>query len=134
MKIIGWERKGNVIRFALGKDNLEYWSGDDWDDSPYEHNACTTPLFGTEYYIDVAFNYNVSVLEAKDDYHYNGNSPFCMDDFKERKIPMLIIDLTGRERYYSECVDKENVCKIFMGDKFEKIFQENNSKIAIFPR
>ena len=48
MKIIGWDRKGNVVRFALGDDNLEYWSGDDWNDSPYEHNASTTPLFGTE--------------------------------------------------------------------------------------
>lgn len=47
MKIIGWNRKGNVVRFALGDDNLEYWSGDDWNSSPYEHNACTNPLFGT---------------------------------------------------------------------------------------
>ena len=80
MKIIGWNRKGNVVRFALGKDDLEYWSGDDWYDSPYEHNACTTPLFGTESYTDVAFRYRVSVLEPQDDYNYNGNSPFSMDD------------------------------------------------------
>lgn len=29
MKIIGWERKGNVVRFALGEDGLDDWSGDD---------------------------------------------------------------------------------------------------------
>lgn len=132
MKIIGWKRKGNVIRFALGEDNLEYWSGDDWDDSPYEHNTCTIPLFSTEYYVDVAFNYDVSVMEAKDDYHYNGNSPFCMNDFKERKVPILIIDASGEERYYSECINKENVNKVFMGDNLKDFMLENDSKIIIF--
>ena len=121
MKIIGWNRKGNVVRFALGKDDLEYWSGDDWNDSPYEHNACTTPLFGTEYYTDVAFRYRVSVLEPQDDWHYHGNSPFSMDDFKERKAPILVIDPTGKEQYYSQCVNKENIFAIFMGDRFEDI-------------
>ena len=61
MKIIGWDRKGNVVRFALGKDDLDYWSGDDWNDTPYEHNASTTPLFGVEYYVDVAFRYIYSL-------------------------------------------------------------------------
>ena len=121
MKIIGWNRKGNVVRFALGKDNLEYWSGDDWDDSPYEHNASTTPLFGTEEYVDVAFRYRVSVLEPSDDWNYHGNSPFCMDDFKERKAPILVIESTGEKQYYSRCVNKENIFAIFMGDRFEDI-------------
>ena len=121
MKIIGWNRKGNVVRFALGKDDLEYWSGDDWNDSPYEHNASTIPLFVTEEYVDVAFRYRVSVLEPADDWNYHGNSPFCIDDFKERKTPFLVIDPTGEEQYYSKCVNKEDVFGIFMGDKFEDI-------------
>ncbi|MCR2051054.1 hypothetical protein NSB25_27950 [Acetatifactor muris] len=37
MKIIDWERKGNVVRFALGKDGLDDWDGDDWYKTPYEH-------------------------------------------------------------------------------------------------
>ncbi len=45
MKIIGWERKGNVVRLALGKDDLNDWSGDDWNDTPYEHNASSIPLW-----------------------------------------------------------------------------------------
>ena len=121
MIIIGWERKGNVVRFALGRDNLDYWSGDDWDDTPYEHNATTTPLFGTEKYVDIAFGYGVSVLEAQDDWHYERNSPFCMDDFKDRKVPILIIDITGEDQYYSLCINKESVYGIYMGDKFEDI-------------
>lgn len=39
MKLLDLERKGNVVRFYLGVDELEKWWGDDWDDAPYEHNA-----------------------------------------------------------------------------------------------
>ena len=78
-------------------------------------------MWGTEKYIDIAFDYNVSVLEAEDDWHYNGNSPFCMDDFKDRKAPILAIDVTGEERFYSQGVNKEDVYGIFMGDRYEDI-------------
>ena len=53
MKIIGWERKGNVVKFVLGDIHLKDWGGDDWNDAPYEHNASTTPLFGTGKYLEV---------------------------------------------------------------------------------
>lgn len=131
MKIIGWERKGNVVRFALGKDDLDDWSGDDWNDAPYEHNASSIPLWGTEKYVDVAFGYNVSVLEAEDDWHYRGNSPFCMDDFKDRKAPILVIDTTGEECCYSLAANKEEVYGIFMGDKFENIPWEELGGVLI---
>lgn len=39
MKIIDFERKGNLVRFYLGDDDLVEWYGDDWNDTPYEHNA-----------------------------------------------------------------------------------------------
>lgn len=48
MKIIGWEKNGNVIRFHLAKSGLVDWSGDDWGDSPYEHNASTAPMYGID--------------------------------------------------------------------------------------
>ena len=121
MKIIGWYRKGNVVRLALGNDSLVYWSGDDWNDKPYEHNADTMPLNGIQDYIDVAFDLDVSVMEPKDDYHYKGNSPFSMDDFQERKAPFLAIDVTGKETCYSQCVNKEEIFAIYMGDRIEDI-------------
>lgn len=130
MKIIGWERKGNVVRLALGKDDLNDWSGDDWNDAPYEHNASSIPLWGTEKYVDIAFGYNVSVLEAEDDWHYNGNSPFCMDDFKD-KAPILVIDSTGEEVFYSLAANKEEIYGIFMGDRFEDTPWEKLGGIVI---
>ena len=121
MKIIGWERKGNVVKFALGDNHLKDWSGDDWNDAPYEHNACTTPLFGIEKYLEVAFTYESSILEPCDDYNYHGNSPFCMDDFKERKVPFMIIDTTGEEMYYSKALLNNKNAFVFMGNNIDKI-------------
>lgn len=131
MKIVGWEIKGNVVRFAFGEDDLDYWGSDNWEVAPYEHNALTVPMFGTKFFVDIAFRYETSVLEAQDDWHYGGNSPFCMDDFKERKVPILVIDVTGNESFYSECVNKEEVFGIFMGDRFEDINWRDLGRIMI---
>lgn len=39
MKIIDFEKKGNVVRFYLGADDcFDYW-GDDWNDAPYDCNG-----------------------------------------------------------------------------------------------
>lgn len=38
-KVIDYDKKGNLVRFYLGDIDLGYWTGDDWDDAPYEHNA-----------------------------------------------------------------------------------------------
>lgn len=119
MIIIGWESKGNVVRFYLANKGIDYWSGDDWDDAPYEHNACTCPLFGTDAWLEVAFSYKVSVLEPENDWNYGGNSPFCMNDFKERKAPFMVIDSTGEERWYSQAVNNFDKFAIYMGDLAE---------------
>ena len=131
MKIIGWRRKGNVVRFALGKDDLKDWGGDDWDDAPYEHNACTELLFGVDRYADVVFGFDVNVLEAASDYHYNFNTPFCMNDFKGRSVPILIIDKSGKNHYYSECLDKPELLHIFMGDKLENIPWDEHGAVSL---
>ena len=83
-------------------------------------NSCgepsTPPIFTTILLLFsfIAFGYNVSVLEAEDDWHYNGNSPFCMDDFKDRKAPILVIDPTGEEMFYSLAVNKEELYGVFI--------------------
>ena len=78
MKIIDFEKKGNVVRFYLGEQtenwgwtNPEYkdytgktptwlkpsdrYYGDDWDDKPYEHNAGTVYGEFIKGYKDIAF-------------------------------------------------------------------------------
>ena len=134
MKIIGWKKKGNVVRFALGEDDLEYWWGDDYSDVSYEHNSDTFPY--DEYiskYVDIAFYYNIDVLEAADDWHYHCNSPFCMNDFKERKAPILILYKRKNEydwgNDYSQLIGGEsssNFHKIYMGDSLESVSMLTN--------
>lgn len=118
MKIIDWERKGNVVRFYLGKDDLEEWWGDDWDDRPYEHNAGTVYdqfVTGT---VDVAFPFDLDVIEPKDDCIYRGNSPYRKEDFMQKDAPILVI--ASADDYlndrYSICIGSKNVFKVYMGD------------------
>ena len=38
MKIVDFKKEGNIVRFYLG-ETINGIYGDDWDDTPYEHNA-----------------------------------------------------------------------------------------------
>ena len=35
LKIIDFERKGNLVRFYLGSDSVEDYSGEGWETAPY---------------------------------------------------------------------------------------------------
>ena len=124
MKIIDFERKGNVIHFYLGDDNLKDWYGDDWDDCPYEHNAGEVYK---EYVIathDIAVPFDALVLEPQDDWTNHGNSLYTKNDMKARKVPCIIIvpphlvDYNDRFSYY---VAMDEVIKIYFGDDFAAI-------------
>lgn len=124
MKIIDFARKGNVIRFYFGDDNLKDWCGDDWNDCPYEHNAGTVyDEYVTETY-DVAIPFDSSVLEPKDDWHNHGNSDYSKDDMKARKVPCIIIvpsELVDHYECFSRCVGIDGIQRIYFGDDFSKI-------------
>ena len=110
MKIVDIERKGNVVRFYLGKKTDDWgWTnpdykdsqgntpdwlkpsdrfyGDDWDDAPYEHNADRVYdqfIYG---YVDKSAGFDDLVLMPADgDY----NSDYCKNDFIS-KTPYLIV-------------------------------------------
>lgn len=82
MKVIDFNRKGNLLKIFLGDDNCnDYW-GDDWNDRPYEANAGTVYdkfVKATAQFV-VPFEYEI--VEPQDINVYNGNSPYCKDDFK----------------------------------------------------
>lgn len=86
MEIIDVERKGNLVRFYLGK-NLEQW-GDDWDDAPYDCNAGTVYQEYVKSVKDVAFPFESFVLEPCDG---TVNCCFCKKDMSLRKVPCLIV-------------------------------------------
>lgn len=133
--IIDFERKGNLVRFFLGNDP-NYW-GDDWDDHPYEHNAGQVYDEFIKAYIDIEFQFDASVLEACEDWHYSGNSDFSKEDMKRRRCPCLIVlppsiavsYTTSGIKYsndytYSEFLGsaEKSVLKIYFGDTISDLF------------
>ena len=91
MKIIDFEKRGNVIRFYCGKDDCDDYWGDDWNDRPYEHNAERVYSEYIEEYIDVAVDMDYHVMEPADDWRYNNNTPFSKEDMKKRSVPCIIM-------------------------------------------
>lgn len=87
MKIIDFERKGNLVRFYLGDDDLVEWYGDDWDDTPYEYNAERVYDEYIKGYCDMMFPFDDLVLEPCCG---TCNSGWCKDDMVAQKVPCII--------------------------------------------
>lgn len=125
MKVIDFDKKGNVIKLYFGNDkDKEYW-GDDWDDKPYEHNAGEVYSEYVEDIKEYAFPFDYGVIQPADDWNYGGNSPFSKEDMKKRKCPCLIISKPKEDWYfnykYSELLgyEEDDVLKIYFNDKFD---------------
>lgn len=138
MVICDWETKGNVVRLYLCKeeDYNEVW-GDDWNDIPYEHNAGRVYDEYIHWIVDLYFSWNVDVLEAKDDWGYQGNSPYSKENFKDRLAPIFITYWLDEgewswDKCYSRFQGADNSNKIFkfyMGDNFHSIIAGMSKKV-----
>lgn len=85
LEIIDFARKGNVVRFYLGKNGEQY--GDDWDDTPYEHNAGLVYDEFIKGYVDIKFSFDYLVLEPCSGAF---NSNYCKNDMVQRKVPCIL--------------------------------------------
>lgn len=122
MKILDWEKKGNVVRFYLGM--VDEWWGDDWDGRPYQRKAGRVYDRYAREYVDVAFGFDWIVQEPAEDWHYHGNSPYCKEDFQNRMAPILVAYCPGQTHWthpetYSEIVCVDGAEKVYMGDEFK---------------
>lgn len=122
MEIIDFDRKGHVVRFYLGEKDPKWgwtnpnyknqyggtpdwlepsntYSGDDWDDTPYEHNAGSVYDYYIKGYKDIAFNFTDIVMEPCEG---QLNSYYCKNDFINRTVPCIIaIPRAVWEKYYN---------------------------------
>lgn len=119
-EIIDFARKGNVIRFYLGKNGEQH--GDDWNDIPYEHNAGKVYDEFVEDMIDIPIDFDCLVLEPSDGYY---NSNYCKDDMKNRKVPCIIIvpyelHKDTWQDSFSYWIGNDNVAKIYFGDDIDE--------------
>lgn len=146
MKIIDFDRKGNVIRFYLGEKTTDWgWTnkeykrngetptwlhpsdrffGDDWDDTPYEHNAGTVYDEFIKDVKDIAFDYDDLVLEpANID---SLNSSYSKEDMVNRIVPCIIVvpakimkekQLYDWQVTFEDALKMENITKYYFGDE-----------------
>ena len=129
MKIIDFEKKGNVVRFYLGDDGCtDYW-GDDWNDTPYE---CNAGLVSPEYikgYADVAFPFDDLVLEPADGEMDCG---YSKEDFKKKIVPCIIVvpGTLANEHWnnsYSYWVGASDINKYYFGDTWTADYIRGNN-------
>lgn len=126
MKIIDFEKKGNLVRFWLGDDDCVNYYGDDWDDAPYEHNAGTVYDEFVKGYVDVVFPFDSLVMEPRDDWKYQNNTPYCKDDMKDRVCPcIVVVDKAVQEKSWEDSYQywaasqAKGTHRFFFGDKME---------------
>ena len=117
MKLIDFERKGNLVRLYLGDD--ANFTGDDWDDYPYEDNA--SPVYD-EYIkaiIDYAVPFEYIILEPSD--NPNG-SDWCKNDMKCGYVPMFVIGDSQENEWasFSQVIADKKVKRIYMNEEFNK--------------
>lgn len=128
MKIIDFDRKGNVIRFYLGENKGEwgeddYW-GDDWDDRGCDDRVYEKFIKG---WIDVCYPYDYDVLDPFSD--WATNTPFSKDDLKHGKTACVIAVKTEEDEWnvnFTEYVGDKRADKFYFNDPVEKIEQCEN--------
>lgn len=122
MKIIDFQKKGNVVRFYLGDDNLSDWHGDDWNDYPYEHNAGTVYDEYVSGHRDIAFPFDSFVIEPCEGVF---NSDWCKDDMVARRVPCIIVvpkeiaETSWYENDFKHWASADGIQRFYFGDKME---------------
>ena len=121
MKIIDFERKGNVVRFYLGADDcFDYW-GDDWNDAPYDCNAGTVYRDFVIGHKDMCFPFDDLVLEPCSGWQ----SPwYTKEDMKKRKVPCIIvvpkkIHENGWDDSFSKFVGADGIQRFYFEDHMD---------------
>lgn len=128
MKIIDFARKGNLVRFFLGADDCMDYTGDDWNDAPYDCNAENVYEEYVTGYRNIAFPFDSLVLEP-----CNGflNSPYSKDDMKYRNVPCIVVvpkhlinykfmhEFDERVFAYYAASNNPDIKKFYFGDHME---------------
>lgn len=127
IKIIDFEKKGNLLRLYLGEDDVDDYGGDDWNDYPYEHNAGTVYDRYVAATADFVMDFDGGFCEPADDWHFEGNSTFCKDDFKKGRAPCIMVappkvmeDYWSLE--YTKVLGNKNALAIYYEQPYNKYF------------
>ena len=121
MKILDFECFGNIVKLYLGETTVGIY-GDDWNDTPYEHNAGTVYDRFYSKTVEIAFPLSTSVYEPC--YGYL-NSPYCKNDMLFRKVPFLMFGEVEDAWTYVNFGDLlrevPTLNKLYIGDDWEDV-------------
>ena len=129
MKIIDFEKKGNVVRFWLGADDLQEWCGDDWDDAPYDCNAGGVYEQYVSGHRDIAFPFDDLVIEPCEGAY---NCSYTKEDMIKRHVPCIIVvpnelvdSWFGQDFAHWAVVD--GIHRFYFGDRMETEDEEHKN-------
>lgn len=120
MRIIDFERKGNLVRFYLGNNAKDDYCGDGWDKLPYSRAEQVNPNFVTGI-TDFVFPFDVLVLEPESG---EEDCSYSKDDMKAGIVPCIIAVPSGIRNssprmnfsHWSNC---RGITKFYFGDYLE---------------
>ena len=118
-KIIDYEFYGNIIKLYLGSSNLEYWTGDDWDNDAEESFSTVNPEYISRTILLVVNPDKFNVIPFDE---LLGNQFFTKQMMTKNKYPFLSIskkDILPNEGFWHE--DSRRFCLGDMIDVKEKI-------------
>lgn len=118
MKIIDFERKGNVVRFYLGKENVTDYGGEGWEKYPYDRaeRVDEKHITGSA---DIAFPFDTMVLEPACG---EERCSYSKADMKAGIVPCIIVVppniANGSQRdQFSYWANGRGTLKFYFGDK-----------------
>lgn len=135
MKLIDFIKNGNQLKLFFGDDACyDYW-GDDWNDTPYEHNAGTVYSKFVKRIAYFNLDFEDSVVEPCSG---EVNSNFCKEDMKKRIIPCIAFvrkkDIPKNE-LFPDSMDSvyslKNCQTIYFGDSYESIIKKCGEPVRI---
>lgn len=135
MVICDWKIKGNLVRLYCCEDDKfnDIW-GDDWDDVPYEHNAGEVYEEYIDGIIDICYRFDAVIMEARDDWSYQGNSPYSKESFKLGQAPIFVIvwpqenEWWGVDDYHQiiGCRETDRLKKVYLGQDIDELIVAGN--------
>lgn len=121
-KIIDFEKNGNQVKFYIGTEDCNDYYGDDWDDTPYEHNAgIVYDRFIAGWFVK-SFDFDDVVMEPCEG---SDNSRFCKDDMRNRRVPCIcVLPKKYKEEYawyyaFEDISGNANSINFYFGDEVD---------------
>lgn len=127
MKIIDFERRGNLVRFLIGDDEDDDFWGEDWNERPYDKQQNNRVYDGhITGYRDVVFPFDAIVCELCDGHTMSRRSKRDMKGRRCACIAVIFREQFDEDEYdwlyeddFDIVVSDGRSTKFFFGDTME---------------